>query len=261
MKTVSLLLAGVACCLSHSIFAADAPRGNLLELHSCELYAGGCVVSSQATLEGRYMLRVWNFTGGTAVGADLCGLQLELLQASSQNIAAPDTDSGRAVVYLPTTATAEQREALLAYLKSSEPELKRVKFQTRVVPMQFSKSDSGYSFSGGDFLSIKTAPREACETGACGEALWYTPRTPTSVFTVAVDRSSRITEPLLQLKWNDAGKRSVFLGKFGEPTPSKNIFVSLAELCGTASRSFYALSQFILRAIPTAFGGSTVREV
>ena len=238
MKTVSLLLAGLACLLSHNVSAADQPRGNLLELHSCELYAGGCIVSSEATLGGRYMLRVWDFTSGTGCGSQFAGLQVALLQTASENIAAPDTDSSRAVVYLPNTATATQREALVTWLKSSQPELNVVQLRTRVVPMQFTKTDSGYSFSAGDFLSVRTAPREACETGACGEALWYTPRTSTSVFTVAVDRSSKVNEPLLQLKWEDAGKRSVFLAKFGEPAPAKNIFVSSAELCGPSSKAF-----------------------
>jgi hypothetical protein len=238
MKTISLLLASLACLFSHTVSAADQPRGNLLELHSCELYAGGCIVSSEATLGGRYMLRVWNFTSGSASGTDLAGLRLAVLQASSQNIAAPDTDSDRAVVYLPNTATATQREALLGWLKSAEPALKLNRLLTRVVPMQFTKTDSGYSFSAGDCLSIKTAPRESCETGACGEALWYIPRTPTSVFTVAVDRASKVNEPLLQLKWNDGGKRSVFLARFGESAPAKNVFVSSAELCGPAAKTF-----------------------
>jgi hypothetical protein len=236
MKTVPLLVAGLTYCLTHGLCAAGQPHGNLIELHSCELYAGGCVVSSQATLGGRYMLRVWDFTGGTAAGTELAGLKLALLQTSSENLAAPDTSSGHAVVYLPNAATGMQRDALLAWVKSSVPDLKQDQLRTRIVPMEFTGNDSGYSFSAGDFVSVKTTPRERCETGACGEALWYTPRTPTSVFTVAVDRSSRITEPLLQLKWDDAGKRSIFLGKFGAPASSKNIFVSLAELCGPASR-------------------------
>ena len=238
MKTVSLLLAGLACCLTYNLSAAAPPRGDVLELHSCELFAGGCVVSSEATLGGRYMLRVWNFNSGSASGTDFAGLQVALLQASSQNIAAAGANFGRAVVYLPDSASAAQHQALLAWLKSSEPALKAAPFQTRVVRMQFTKNKSGCSFSAGNFLSVKTAPRESCETGACGEALWYTPRTSTSVFTVAVDQSSRIAEPLLRLKWEDAGKRSVFLAKFGEPAPAKNIFVSLAELCGPAGQTF-----------------------
>ena len=31
--------------LANHLVAAEVPRGNLIELHSCELYAGGCVVN------------------------------------------------------------------------------------------------------------------------------------------------------------------------------------------------------------------------
>jgi hypothetical protein len=181
------------------------------------------------------MIEMADFTGGETSVKDLTGLQVAVLQASSRNIAAAGTDSSSAVIYLPSTATLSQREALVGWLKSSEPRLQRAQLHTRVLPMHFTKSGSGYSFSAGTLLSVKTSPRESCGTGACGEALWYTPRTTTSVFAVAVDQSSKINEPLLQLKWDDAGKRSVFLGRFGE---TKNIFISLAELCGPAERAF-----------------------
>src|SRR5437868_13200681 len=88
--------------------AGDTPRGTLLELHSCELYAGGCVVSSQATLDGRQMLRVWNFSAGKCDGADLTGLQVAALQSSSENLAEQKTKFGHAMVYLPRSATAVQ---------------------------------------------------------------------------------------------------------------------------------------------------------
>jgi hypothetical protein len=58
------------------------------------------------------------------------------------------------------------------------------------------------------------------------------------MFTVALDRSSEVTEPLLKLKWRDAGQRSVFLAKFGQPTPAKNIFVTTADFCGQADKLF-----------------------
>ena len=65
MKKIAFLSAILGCLSLHPVFADDQPRGSLMEVHSCELYAGGCVVSSEATLGGRYMLRAWNFTGGT----------------------------------------------------------------------------------------------------------------------------------------------------------------------------------------------------
>jgi hypothetical protein len=238
MKSIALLLSGLLCSLAGTAFAGGSPRGSLLELHSCELYAGGCIVSSESTLEGRYMLRVWSFTGGTFSGANLAGLQLAVLQASTDNLAAPGSATGSAVVYLPASATSSQRSALLDWLKSSQPDFRPGEVQSRIVPMQFESAQNGCSFSAGEFVSVKTVPRESCETGACGEALWYAPRAATSVFTVAVDRHSKVVDPFLKLAWSDAGKHSVFLGKFGEDMAARNLFVSFAELCGTSQRIF-----------------------
>jgi hypothetical protein len=235
MKKLTFLI-GLGWLSASTVFGGQPPRGTLLELHSCELYAGGCVVSSQATLEGRQMLRVWNFAGGTFAGADLSGLQLAVLQSSSDNLAAPEAKSGEAVVYLPKSATLAQRDALLGWLKSDQPDFKPTKLQTRIVPMNFLKNGTAFAFNAGDAISVKTAALEECEMGGCGEALWYTPRSATGMFTVTVNRASTVNEPLLRLQWNDAGKRSVFVGRFGEP--ARETFVTLADLCGPVAKAF-----------------------
>jgi hypothetical protein len=239
MKLLPVVLTSLSCLLCRQTLAESQPRGSVLELHSCELYAGGCIVSSEATLGGRYMLRAWNFTDGSFRGTDLTGLNLAVLQSSSDNLAAPQAQPGSVVVYLPAKATTTQREALLGWLKSSQPDLAgSANFQSRIVPIQFVKVNAGYALTAGEFVSIKTAALESCASGACGEALWYTPRAETSVFTVMVDRSSTVDEPLLQLKWAEAGRRSIFLGKFGESTPTRNLYVSSAELCGPTAKLF-----------------------
>src|SRR6266700_1964019 len=112
MKKLMFAFVGMAFLTTKTLFAGDQPRGNLVELHSCELYAGGCVVSSEATLGGRYMLRAWNFTGGGFGGSDFSGLRLALLQTSSENLAADKTSADHSVVYLPPDATRGQRQAL-----------------------------------------------------------------------------------------------------------------------------------------------------
>ncbi|HWX22513.1 MAG TPA: hypothetical protein VN578_21640, partial [Candidatus Binatia bacterium] len=101
----------LTCLVSFSLGAvpaAEIPRGELLELHSCELYAGGCIVSSEAPLDGRYMLRAWSFAGGNFAGSDLAGLRVAMLQSSSENLAADKAEPGKAVIYLPEDATAKQ---------------------------------------------------------------------------------------------------------------------------------------------------------
>ena len=238
MKKLMLAFVGIVFVTSRTLAGAEQPHGNLVELHSCELYAGGCVVSSEATLGGRYMFRAWEFTGGAFAGTDLAGLNVAVLQTSSENLAAEKTKADRSVIYLPQSATRAQRDALVAWLKTQMPEIKAGKISTRVAPVKISGNGNGYAVSVGNSITVRTAGLESCETGACGEALWYEPRSGTSLFTVALNRSSRVAEPLLKLKWDDAGKRSVFLGKFGAAPSSKKEFVTSSDWCGPADRVF-----------------------
>lgn len=237
MKRLTLLLTGLLGFTLNIALADETPRGRLLELHSCELFAGGCTVSSEAPQWGRYMLRAWDFSGGNFNGTELKGLRLAVLQTSPDNLAMTDSNSGDAVVYLPQTATPSQHDTLLAWLKSSQKDFHPAKIQTRVVPLEFTKSEENYVFSAGNSISVKSAAT-TCETTACGEALWYQPRTATSFFTVAVNNASHVAEPMLKLTWTDADKRSVFLARFGETEAAKNVYVTMGELCGTAKSLF-----------------------
>jgi len=238
MKKLTLLFAGFVGFTVNTVFATDAPRGSLMEIHSCEVYAGPCVISSEEPQEGRYMARAWDFSGGSFNGTDLSGLQVAVLQSSPDNLAESDSKSGGAVVYLPQSATQTQRDALLAWLKSSQPDFHPAKIQTRIVPLQFTKSDQGYGFSAGNFVSVKTASLNECVMGGCGETLWYQPRANTSLFTVAVNKGSKVAEPLLRLRWDDGGSRDIFLARFGETVPAHNLYVSIAELCGPTRALF-----------------------
>ncbi|MGH7971870.1 MAG: DUF1326 domain-containing protein [Limisphaerales bacterium] len=238
MKTSALLLCALATALAQSVLASPAPRGTLIELHSCELYAGGCIVSSESTLGGRYMLRAWDFSGGEFAGTDLTGLQVAVLQSANDNLAEHEAMPGNAVVYLPQTATAAQRAALVGWIKKIEPQLGAANLQTRTTHLRFRRTQVGYDFSAGPYVTVSTAPLETCKTGACGEALWYSPRSPSSVFTVAIDRVSEVTEPLLELKWRDAGRRTVFLARFGDKPSQTEVYISSADFCGPAQRLF-----------------------
>lgn len=238
MKKLTLLFTGLIGLSLNSAHAADAPRGSLLEIHSCEVYAGPCVVSSESPQEGRYMVRAWDFTGGSFNNTDLTGLRIAVLQSSPDNLAESGSESGNAVVYLPVSATQTQRDTLLAWLKSSQSDFHPSRLQTRTVPLQFTKSEQGYEFTAGNFVDIKTAPLAKCQMGGCGEVLWYQPRAAISLFTVVVNNGSKVTEPVLRLRWDAIGNRDIFLARFGQVIPAKNLYVSLDELCGPAQALF-----------------------
>jgi hypothetical protein len=238
MQKFALLLAGLTSLAFSQALANDQPRGSLLELHSCEVYAGPCVINSESCSGGRYMLRAWNFSGGQFAGSDLAGLRVALLQSSRANLAADSTHADNAVIYLPSGATEKQRAALSSWLKTEVADLKDAKVTSRVVPLNFARNATGYAFSAGKDVTVATGSRETCAAGACGEMLWYTPRTASTVFTVVLNQSSQVFEPSLNLKWQDFGKRSVFLARFGEESPAQNSYVSTTDLCGPGNQLF-----------------------
>jgi Uncharacterized conserved protein len=235
MKRLLFLFASLSLATLHAS-ATDAPRGTMLELHSCELYAGGCTVSAEATQAGRYMVQVWNFTSGTFQNTDLKGLKVALLQSSNDNLAERTSKVGESVVYLPANASAAQQKALLAWIHSQRTSSASGKLHVRKEPMELTRDGTTWSFKAGRSISFQTKALEACDNRSCGEELWYAPRAQTSFFTVAVNRESKVTEPLLKLSWTDSAQRSVFIGRFGDSIPSgRETFVTMNEFCGASN--------------------------
>jgi len=179
------------------------------------------------------MVRAWNFTSGAESETDLRGLQMAVLQVGDDNLAAQGTHPVQSVVYLPSGATQSQRDALVAWLEANEPSAIHRAVVTRVVPMSFARSGQTASFSAGNFLRLDTRPMESCDKGGCGEALWYTPRTSTTAFTVGVAREASVNEPALSLKWSDHGKREVFSGQFGASPSRDNALLGFDQLSAT----------------------------
>jgi len=92
MKRIASVLLAVSCLSLSYAVASNEPRGSVLELHSCELYAGGCVISSEATLGGRYMLQAWNFSDGNFQGTPLAGLQVAYFYGQLPDVIASHFD-------------------------------------------------------------------------------------------------------------------------------------------------------------------------
>jgi hypothetical protein len=237
-KKLLSVIAGVACVAVSSAFAEALPSGKLIELHSCEVFAGGCTISSESEQGGKYRLQVWDLDGGSWQGVDLTGLKVAVLASSGENLADQGARVDSSVIYLPKQASAAQRQALLAWVKSSDPHLASSAIQTRVSPISLAASGDSVKVRIGQVASLETVSLGQCANRSCGEDLWYDPGVPTTRFTVALNKESQVKEPLLKLKWDDHAKRSVFVAHFGDGTPARNLFVSSYDWCGAGSSLF-----------------------
>ena len=214
MKISGAVLAAFLLAASLSC-AAEAPNGRVVEVHAVEVYTGGCTASAQATSGGRSMLRLWSFDNGEQDGVSLRGLQIALLQAADKNLAAADTTPTSAVVYLPRSASDAQRAALVDWLKAANAEIADTPLIEKLADIKYAQKGSRISLNIGEQIAMKTREIQKCDTGACGESLWYKPRTKVSDYTVLVNESSTVTEPALSLVWKDNSAKSVFFGSFG----------------------------------------------
>jgi hypothetical protein len=199
--------------------ANSVPRGQVAELHSCEVYAGGCVVSAEATIAGHYVMRAWQFESGRFQGVELRGLHVALLETGSLNLADKSNPAERAVAYVPQGISATQRAALVAWARqNTAAPLQDANIKSVPIQMQVAGNSLTVSLRPDVVFSGATAP--ACGLGSCGESLWYQPRSEMSAFAVDQLTRSRIVEPTLALQWQDHGRRTLFLGRFGDPAPS-----------------------------------------
>jgi hypothetical protein len=235
MRIWVTFVALLCCSWAASLRAADRPQGELLELHSCQLYIGGCIASSEATQDGHYLLRVWDFSGGLYNGTSLRGLTVALLEAGDLNLARRGTQPAESMIYLPQSADSVQTEALVQWLKATNPELSHMALHVRTVPMRFAHTGGAVSFSAGDFLAVETKPFEPCGLVSCGESLWYTPRSSVTSYTVGVTSKAVVYEPQLSLRWIEHGKNNIFEGRFGEGATASTAFVPPAFACAVAN--------------------------
>jgi hypothetical protein len=207
-------------------FGAE-PSGEFVELHSCDLYTGGCTASSESTLLGRQLFRVWSINQGTWDNQNLAGLRVAVLELGSVNLAEKGAFAEKAEIFVPKGLTAAQEEALLSWVTSQGiPPA-----STRVVEAEITYQRSGRATTNvavGDYISLSTMAIGKCSSGACGQALWYEPQVKHSWFEVVATRISKIRESSMNFLWTDHDRPNVFLASFG---PNANSAALAGSTC------------------------------
>ena len=141
------------------------------------------------------------------------GLAVALLETGSENLADRDQKAERAVAYVPENVSPAQRAALLTWARTTTA----APVQVHAVAMTMNVAGDAISVRLGRDIAFTATGAPACGLASCGEMLWYEPRSAMSSFTVDQLTVSHVVEPALALKWQDHGRRTLFLGRFGDP--------------------------------------------
>jgi hypothetical protein len=193
-------------------FGAE-PSGEFVELHSCDLYTGGCTASSESTLLGRQLFRIWSISQGRWANQDLAGLKVALLELGSANLAENEAKVEKAVFFVPKGLGLAQKEALLFWMTSQGITAS----STRVVEAEITYQRSGATVEAavGDSIALSTTAIGTCSSGSCGQTVWYEPQAKHSSFEVVASRVSKIRDSGLNFVWIDHDRPNVFLASFG----------------------------------------------
>lgn len=220
MRTLSIL--ATAAALTASVAAADPdPRrltGHYVEARTAEVFAGGCIMNSEAETAGRQAIMAWRITSGRFRGVPLDGLTVAAAVAADRNLGmremggeAPRTV--RAVVTVDARATPIQRAALVELARELSGGLITDVVRVDVAPVRFATTAQYIEVSAAD-LEL-TVHKELPHDPSCGAMQWFKPFSPQLVESaMGTAEAHRFSGTGLNSRWSAPNKRSAFWGTF-----------------------------------------------
>jgi hypothetical protein len=211
----------VVVVLTAATFADDRSRvvGEYVEARTAEVFAGGCIMNSEAETAGRQAILAWRITTGRYNGVTLDGLVVAAAVAGDRNLGMREMGGEeareiRAVVTVDDRATPSQRDALAQLARELSGGLIHDVVRVDVAPVRFVSSPTSIEVAAGDVLTLHVT-KEMAHDPSCGAMQWFKPFSPqltTSAMGMADAHAFSGTG--LGSKWSAPHKRSVFWGTF-----------------------------------------------
>jgi hypothetical protein len=215
MKTATLAAAFV---LAATTAWAGAPlRGEYVEARTAEVFAGGCIMSSQAETLGRHAVLAWHLSSGAYDGQRLDGLSVVAALSGDRNLGIREIGGEapsyvRAVVYVDERATPAARRALVRMVDDLSRGLITEVVEVKAVPVRFDSSAHAIAVSAGD--AALSVTKHMHHDPSCGATKWFTPFTRLDSPTMGITEAMSYSGRELDTRWSDPHKRSSFYGDF-----------------------------------------------
>src|SRR5437764_8610969 len=154
-------------------------RGQYVEARTCDVFTGACFANADTGLTGKNAVLAWKVTSGTVSGTRLDGLGVVAVVAARETLGLKQSAPGKAIVIVDEKATADQRAALVAFVKAQAGDL-----ADEVVAVRSAKVDLTICNCDGDgcatltagAVKIQTRCLDAHHDRACGnESTIYPP--------------------------------------------------------------------------------------
>lgn len=193
--------------------------GEYVEARTAEVFAGGCIMNSEAETAGRQAIMAWRITSGRFNGVALDGLTVAAAVVADRNLGmremgGAEPQAVRAIVTVDLHASQAQRVALVQLARELSGGLITDVVRVDVAPIRFSTTSQYIEVSTPDALTL-TVNKAMTHDPSCGATQWFKP------FSLQLTESAMGTAEThtfygtgLGSKWSAPNKRSAFWGTF-----------------------------------------------
>jgi hypothetical protein len=191
--------------------------GTYAEARTAEVFAGGCVMNSEAGTAGKQAVLAWKVDRGAFNGVSLDGLSIVAAVSADKNLGIKEIGGGRATtkaaVYVDRRASAPQQAALIAMAHELSNGVVDTVVQVTPTAITFTDDSQAVRVSA-DQASLEVN-KQMNHDPSCGAMQWFHP-----LSTMNKDAAMGETEKhsfsgsSLGTKWSDPHRRSAFFGTF-----------------------------------------------
>ena len=215
---VPMLIAAAVLAASPVLAASNAKiTGDYVEARTAEVFAGGCIMSSEAETIGRQAVLAWRIRNGEFDNVALEGLSVMAAVSGDRNLGIREIGGTapawvRASIIVDDRATPSQRDALVGFVKAASGALIDEVVEVRLAPIRFDASPHQVEVSGaGARLAVQ---RHMHHDPSCGAMQWFHPFTAGADAALGFTDVNSFSGNALGTKWSHPNKRSGFVGTF-----------------------------------------------
>ena len=216
MKTALSVVALSTLMLAPLAAKPASVTGTYVEARTAEVFAGACIMNGEAATTGREALLAWKVDKGQVNGVSLDGLAVVAALAADANLGiheiGGESTTARAALFVDSRATAAQRKALVAMVKSLSGDLIGSVVQETAAPIAF--VDSGHQITVSTDTLKLAVEKHLNHDASCGNKQWFGPLAAVAHAEMGTTDENSFSGPSLCTKWSDPNKRSSFFGTF-----------------------------------------------
>jgi hypothetical protein len=211
----------VATLMLTAVVSADDKNrlsGEYVEARTAEVFAGGCIMNSEAETMGRQAIMAWRITSGSFEDTALDGLTVAAALAGDRNLGMREMGGEgptavKAIVTIDPRATPAQHDALVRFVGAMSRGLITQIVRIDTAPIKFANSPQYVEVSVPGSMQL-TVNKTMKHDPSCGAMQWFKPFSTLQESAMGVAETHSFTGQGLGTKWSAPDKRSAFFGTF-----------------------------------------------